>query len=176
MQTADYALLVSLLSLVVSLGSFVWNVWSKFIYPKGKVRVAFAMSILFDGDSKFDVISANAVNYGPSETTLHSIVCRSKKPWSWWFFSRQWQYGLLNPLHNFPLQLEYTIGPFGGGLPKKLEVGESFTIYLAARHDALANDPIVDVGFCDVFGRYHWAPRYAVRRVREDALKKLSES
>lgn len=174
MQTADYALLVSLLSLVVSFGSFVWNVWSKFIYPKGRVRVNIAMSVLLSDGEKFDVIAVNTVNYGPSETTLHSIICRSRKPWSWWHFARQWQYGLLNPLHNFPHLRNYTIGPLGGGLPKKLAVGESFSVYLAAKHEALANDPIEDVGFADVFGRYHWAPRDAVRKVREDVQEKFA--
>ena len=38
MTTADWALAVSLFSFVVALAGFVWNVWSKFIYPRAKVR------------------------------------------------------------------------------------------------------------------------------------------
>jgi len=38
MTTADWALIVSIFSFLVSLGGFVWNVWSKFIYPRAKVR------------------------------------------------------------------------------------------------------------------------------------------
>jgi len=41
MQTADWALVIGLFSLVVSVASFIWNVWSKFIYPKPVVRVSF---------------------------------------------------------------------------------------------------------------------------------------
>jgi hypothetical protein len=32
------------------------------------------------------------------------------------------------PLSNFPLDLKSTMGPFSGGLPKKLEVGEEFSL------------------------------------------------
>jgi hypothetical protein len=39
--TADWALVISLCSAVVSLAGFVWNVWSKFIYPKPRVQVSF---------------------------------------------------------------------------------------------------------------------------------------
>jgi hypothetical protein len=34
MTTAVYAFVLSIFSFVVSLAAFVWNVWSKFIYPK----------------------------------------------------------------------------------------------------------------------------------------------
>ncbi|QOZ09558.1 hypothetical protein [Bradyrhizobium sp. CCBAU 51765] len=34
MQTADWALIIGVFSLVVSAAGFLWNVWSKFIYPK----------------------------------------------------------------------------------------------------------------------------------------------
>jgi hypothetical protein len=43
MQTADWALVISLCSAGVSLASFIWNVWSKFIYPKPVVQVSFQM-------------------------------------------------------------------------------------------------------------------------------------
>jgi hypothetical protein len=33
MTTADWALVISICSAIVSLASFVWNVWSKFVYP-----------------------------------------------------------------------------------------------------------------------------------------------
>ena len=40
MTTADWALIISLCSLLLAMAGFVWNVWSKFIYPKPKVRVS----------------------------------------------------------------------------------------------------------------------------------------
>ena len=39
MTTADWALVVSLFSFLVALAAFVWNVWSKFIYPRAKSRL-----------------------------------------------------------------------------------------------------------------------------------------
>lgn len=38
MTTADWALVISIGSLLISAPGFIWNVWSKFIYPKAKVR------------------------------------------------------------------------------------------------------------------------------------------
>ena len=41
MTVADWALVISICSAAVLLAGFVWNVWSKFIYPKPKVAVSF---------------------------------------------------------------------------------------------------------------------------------------
>lgn len=55
---------------------------------------------------------------------------------------------------------------FSGGLPKKIGVGESFTAYFTLRHESLRDEPLVDVGFEETFGRRHWAPRKAVVKGR----------
>lgn len=156
MSTADYALLVSLFSAAVSLGGFVWNVWSKFIYPRPRVRVSFALSfIVADGaKDKDEVIALHATNMGPTEVTVSSALIRKKKREFW---RRGHDYGLLNPLHNFPVYRNLTIGPFGGGLPKKLAVGEQFSLYFVPVHEGLADKDIERVGVNDTFGRIHWA-------------------
>ena len=51
MTTSDWALIISLCSLAVALSSFVWNVWSKFIYPKPTVRVTLQATIIFQPGS-----------------------------------------------------------------------------------------------------------------------------
>lgn len=61
------------------------------------------------------------------------------------------------------------------GLPFKLAVGEEFSTYLVFEHQHLRDDSIVDVGFVDVFGRYHWAPRKSVRKVVSSIQKKWPE-
>ncbi|MGM4870657.1 hypothetical protein AB7645_05450 [Bradyrhizobium sp. 956_D2_N1_5] len=66
MQTADWALVISLFSPVVSAASFLWNVWSKFIYPKPVVRVSFKMvQIITSGlDWVPEVLELSATNMG----------------------------------------------------------------------------------------------------------------
>jgi hypothetical protein len=53
MTTADWALVISLLSAATSLAGFIWSVWSKFIYPKPRVRVSFSMvSVIYPRRSR----------------------------------------------------------------------------------------------------------------------------
>jgi len=120
-STATWALVVSIFSLLVSGASFVWNVWSKFIYLKPKLRVTFYVARLFPDPHKVgQFLTLSATNQGPIECTLHNAVVRTYGQTGW---------GMLNPLEGFPLLTDLTKGPFSGGLPKKLAVGESFSVY-----------------------------------------------
>lgn len=166
METADWALAISLCSFVVSLAGFVWNVWSKFIYPKPKVRVTFSVNMMVDDSGPGpEFLSLSATNYGPGPVTLHSAIGRAKGSWL------RKKHFIMNPLHNFPLQLDFTIGPFSGGLPKKIEPGESFSAYFVLKHEALRDEPVIDVGFSDTFGRSHWAARKQVKQVRKSVAE-----
>ncbi|RUW01104.1 MULTISPECIES: hypothetical protein [unclassified Mesorhizobium] len=179
MTTADWALVISLMSACISAAGFVWNVWSKFIYPKAKVRTSFSvMTVISKAGESPPFLNLSATNYGPGAVTLYAAVVRPKEEQGTLpYFLRTLfkvgsEYGLLNPLANFPLQLDFTEGPFSGGLPKNIEVGESFSVRLGFKHQSLRDDNIVDVGFEDTFGRRHWAPRRQVRtviaRIRRD--------
>lgn len=44
-------------------------------------------------------------------------------------------------------------------------MGEKFSTYLPFRHEHLRDDNDVDIGFSDIFGRYHWAPRKSLKTV-----------
>lgn len=170
MDTADWALAISLCSLLVSFAGFVWNVWSKFIYPKAKVRVSFSVNMVVDENGpSHEFLSLSATNYGPGPVTLHSAIGRAKGSW------RRRKHFIMNPLHNFPLQLDFTIGPFSGGLPNKIEPGESFSSYFVLMHEALRDEPIIDVGFSDTFGRSHWAARKQVKQVRKKVAEAFSD-
>lgn len=170
MQTADWALVISLISVTLALASFVWNVWSKFIYPKPKVRTSFSVMRIFqEGEEPSDpFLTLSATNYGPGPITLSAAVTRSRGN----RLSKS-RIGLLNPLHNFPRDQNMSVGPFSGGLPKKIDVGESFSAYFVFRHEAIRDEPIIDVGFNDTFGRNHWAPRRDVRKVRKAIREKF---
>jgi hypothetical protein len=162
MTTADWALVISLLSFVVSFGGFIWNVWSKFIYPKPKVHVTCAFVHIVSDDKIDDAISLTAVNHGPIQVTLGKAMLFKRG-----FVTRKKGYGVLFPLHNYPVVKDVTVGPFGGGLPKKLEVGEQFSVNFAPGHPAIAADEWSYIGFDDTFGRTHWASRRDLRETRK---------
>lgn len=167
MTTADYALIVSILSLVVSLGGLAWNVWSKFIHPKPKIVVRFAvMNLIGDGGISEPFLGLYATNYGPTDTTLRTVNCRSRKPgWRHWIRDR-WQWAMLISANDPQYSIEGRANP-PSGLPHKLVVGAEFGAYMVFDHRGFKENGIVDVGFSDIFGRQHWAPRKAVRTVRD---------
>jgi hypothetical protein len=82
MTVADWALVISIFSAVISLAALAWNVWSTFIYPKAKVRVAFSMSVLIqpgkDRSQDYELLNLSATNMGPGEVTLTSAMIRLK--------------------------------------------------------------------------------------------------
>lgn len=161
MTTADWALVISICSAIVSLAGFVWNVWSKFIYPKPVLRVHFAMVAIMGNDSSddFDLLCLTATNMGPVEVTLRSALVVFARS-----FIKEKRYAILSGLPGVPSSiLDYEIArsaaPSTGGLPKKLAVGEEFSVYFVPDHESLAKGDYQAIGFYDSFGQEHWAPR-----------------
>jgi hypothetical protein len=59
----------------VSFAGFIWNVWSKFIYPKPRVYVSFGMMRVVQGGSAGEqILALGATNMGPVQVTLHSAL------------------------------------------------------------------------------------------------------
>ena len=161
MTTADWALVISICSAIVSLASFVWNVWSTFIYPKPAVRVSFAMvQILEPGsDDTPSVISLSATNMGPGEVSLSNALIVFQE-----HFFQSKRFGLLSTLDNYLVHGDTTRGYFGAGFPVKLAVGEQASVYLEPAHHRLAKGDYQRIGFTDSFGRSHWASRQDILR------------
>lgn len=155
-QTADWALVISLFSLVVSAASFIWNVWSKFIYPKPVLRVSFALVQIVGNDLDWvpEVLRLSATNMGPGDITLtHALVKLTGH------FGVTTGFGLLSTLEDFPRHLDHRRGAFGVGFPAKVAVGETYSAYLVPAHQRLARGDYQRIGFTDSFNRNHWAPR-----------------
>jgi hypothetical protein len=152
-------------SLVVAAASFVWNVWSKFIYPKPVVRVSFSMvTIMQEGVEDIEVLRLSATNMGPIEVTLtQAMTLYRGHPFT------DPTYGILNLLPRAPLSNDFDLefasggGPIAG-LPRKLEVGEMWSVYLVPDHETLARGDYREIGFNDTFDRCHWAPRSDIIR------------
>jgi hypothetical protein len=188
MTTADWAIVISLCSALTALASFLWNVWFQVHLSEAKVQVSFSMMtmmapatpgsrLLHKSENK--ALALSATNMGPIEISLNNVCAASG--FRWWR-RRPKDIGLLNPLPSFPLcsgQFNDAAGPFAGGLPKKLHVGEQFTSYLAPDHESLAKDEIERIGFSDTFGRFHWAPRRDLIKTRKhirEACDKVGKS
>ncbi len=155
MKTADWALLISLLSLCLALAGFVWNVWSKFIYPKPRLIVGFQKMIIFEGGkSRQPHFNMTITNHGPIKTTVYLavILFRSRNPF-------KPQNAILNPIHNFPNEPYVGIGPFAGGLPYELEVGKDLRIQFPYEGDGFFANSVLRIGVTDVFGNSHWTSK-----------------
>jgi len=160
MTTSDWALVVSLFSLAVALASFVWNVWSKFVFPKPRIGVSFMLMRVMGSDQPQRFLSLDVTNFGPGEVIISCAVGRPPKPW----YKRRVALGLLNPLID-PRVPDVSDGPFSGGLPKKLGVGETFALYFPYVDQMFLREPLSAIGVHDSFRRPHWAPRHDFRKV-----------
>lgn len=167
MQTADWALTISILSAIVSLASLGWNVWSKFIYPKPVLRVHFSMmGFIGDGQPWHDpFLNLSITNHGPIACTItHAVITAWKPP------ERKPVYGLINPTKNIAVSIEATDGPFTN-LPRKIDVGEEFALHFWAGERSFIGEEIDRVGVQDSFGRYHWCNRRQVQKVQREFFK-----
>jgi hypothetical protein len=78
---------------------------------------------------------------------------------------------LLNPLEDFPRRFDHSIGPFSGGLPKKITTGEDFASYFPRKVDGFQYKR-VRIGFGDSYGRNHWHSKQDIRKVIESLRDK----
>ena len=164
MTTADYALIVSICSGLTALVSLGWNIWSKFIYPKAQLKVTYYTCVVTIGDAPPwpRYLCLSATNFGPTEVTLQSVGILISRGWG-----KRAQYALVNPIHDI-YRPEIGVGPFAGGLPKKLAVGESHSAYFPFDAGSFGRENLVRMSFFDNFNRTHCASRRQVRKVKSD--------
>lgn len=163
--TAQIALVVSGLSFLLSFSSFVWNVWSKFIYPKPRVEVRIRFSILV-GEGSNDhpgAVTLECLNHGPGEIYIKSalglindgfILSKSKR-------------GLLRAYQNWPQSIDQMSFGEVNGLPARLTVGEGFLVNFP--ESILKSDGLKNLRFQDSFGRVHFAKLSGRRALRQAA-------
>lgn len=167
--TADWALVISLCSFVVALLGFVWNVWSKFIYPRPQVRISAGVYLTISPTfTSPRFVSARITNYGPGEVTITHAVGRVRKG----FLKRDQQFLWKLATSAEPWNSELPqFDVFGFGLlPHKLAIGEQFSVHAHIGNDAF-DPPTSGIGFSDSFGRTHWLRRRELRRL----LKAVAE-
>lgn len=150
-STAQIALIVSALSFLLSFAGFIWNVWSKFIFPKPRIEVTLntSMAIGGEGGQWPDALTVSAINHGPIPVTLRSVDGRVMK-WIW----QKPQHAVLRCYKNWPYSSKAEL-THGIGLRVKLDVGDVFSVHIVRD---LGFPGLVDtIGFSDGFGRTHFA-------------------
>src|SRR5579863_2271222 len=130
MNTSDYALFISVTSILISIGAFVWNIWQKFIFVKPALQVSFGVYRVFQpgapSGAPQKLLSLSVANIGPGPVTLYACIAAGTKPWS----RRHKSYGMLNPIEGDPTAPNPRgIGPFASGLPAKIDAGEIKAFY-----------------------------------------------
>ena len=160
--TADYALIVSIVSLCFAVSSFVWNVWSKFIFPKPRIEVNVSFTYaLGEGGNWPPAITLTATNHGPQEVTLKGAIGYISPS----FPFRKSLRAVLKAYTNWPYSSqEAELGTIPG-LPHRLPVGEQFSVNFSER--ILESSRLTNLGFADGFGREHFADRGSRRNLME---------
>jgi len=160
MQTADFIRIPPAAS---SVSRFIGDIWSKSFNPKARLRVQFSMvrttQKRADGAGDLQVLRLSATNIGSVEITLKRAMIVFREAW----FAYN-SYGTLHVLPDLPQNSDSASGDpmgelFAGGFPKKLALGEQFSVYLVPDHETLASGDYQRIGFQDTFGRSYWAPR-----------------
>jgi hypothetical protein len=166
MTTAENAIIISTASLIISIFALGWNIWSKFIFPKPSLVVGFTVMEIMDEAGLHDpFLNLSITNHGPISATISASYVQISKG-----LLRRRGLALLNPLSDFRSDMKKTLGPFSGGLPKKLEVGEEFSLKYWYGMNWL-DERVVRVGVRDSFNRMQWCRRRDIRRVTRRYLE-----
>lgn len=182
MTTADYALIISLVSALISLIALLWNVWQKYIFVKPALQTSFSVMQSFEPGPNStatttgqSLLVLSATNLGPGPAILHSCIGRSRLRWERWRLRRQ--IGFISPIHGNPLSpTPQGIGPFGGGLPAKIDAADSKSFYFPYDRECLLKEPLVQIGVHDTYGRTAWCRRKDYRRALKAWRKDFMQS
>ena len=167
MQTAEYALLVSITSIIVAFVALLWNVWQKVIFVKPTLQVSFGVWIIVEpgtpaGQAR-SLLNLTVTNMGPGPVILSSCAAKPIRK-QWW--KRSEFYGMLVPIHGDPANPNPTgIGPFGGGLPAKIDAGEVKSFYFPYTKDCFLKEGLARVGINDTYQRIIWCRRSDMKKI-----------
>jgi hypothetical protein len=182
MTTADYALLVSLASAVVSIVALLWNVWQKYIFVKPVLQVTFGVFRIFEAGLPGvltpgrELLTLTATNMGPGPVSLYACIVKTKAD-RW----RPNRFVTLYPIHGDPSNPKpITIGPFSGGLPAKINPGEMKSFYFPYDKDCCLKEPLRRAGISDTYGRNNWCRRRDInktaRQYRDDFGQDIAQT
>jgi hypothetical protein len=159
MTSSDYALIISIASIFISIGALVWNVWQKFIFVKPALQVSLGIYNILQPTSSGSAIpsghrllSLTVTNMGPGSVVLYACIVKQKAHW----LARA-TFGILNPIHGDPTGRQpISLGPFSSGLPTKIDAADTKTFYFPSAKDCFLRDGLHRVGINDTYQRNTW--------------------
>jgi hypothetical protein len=147
MTTAQAALVISIIALLVSMASLGWNIYKE-LGLRARVKVSLNVVEQFiQGRGSEKKILFQATNHGPGEIHLTSIPLKAPR-WS----KKEGTY------------LWGSVMPEPGTLPVSLAVGKQALLMLPYRDDCFLSVKHARVGLGDSFGRNHWVAKKDLRR------------
>jgi len=156
------AILLSSGSLCISIFVLGWNVYRDVVL-KARVSVRLQLSFIAHGEYKSPTkTSLAATNLGPGKIICSGIHAKVAPLWR--RLLRRTEFAFIMP--------DYT-DPYSSKLPRELNVGEVCNLFLPFDKDCFLAKPYTHIGIADTFGRYHWAPRRDVARVREEYRRRF---
>lgn len=176
MTTHDYALIISLFSIVIAIGALLWNILQKFIFVKPNLQVSFGLWHVMQHTSA-DVATRSGhrllvltvTNMGPGSVVLYACIGKMKAHW----WTREKVLCTINPIHNDPTDPNpISIGPFSSGLPARIDAGDVKSFYFPYEKDCFLREGLARVGINDTYRRNTWCRgrdmRKAHRAYRRD--------
>ena len=166
MDTAQLALIISIISAAIAGTSLGWNIYRDIVL-KAKVVVTAAIKNLYiEGQPRSpDFIGVTATNHGPGNIILQSIILKDTSLLK--RITKKERHAIV--LHDYT-------NPHSGNLPVTLEVGQSVDLFLSFNDNCFLKEDMTLVGVSDSFGRTNWAHKKSMKVLREKWLSSFSSS
>ena len=157
MSTAEFALVVSIFSVIVASLALGWNVYRDVVL-KAHVDVSFAVITIIHESlpHRPQYLNLKVTNFGPGPVNISTIVAKDAPLWR--RLLRKIRWAMITP--------DYT-NPMSARLPSKIEVGDKIELLLPYDRHAFLKDGFTHIGVSDYFGRNHWAPGRQLKRAYE---------
>jgi hypothetical protein len=178
-----FTVFTSLTALTISAFALGWNVYRDVIL-KARLQVSVRIDRICQDEKQLGLfVSIHAVNLGPGQVTVDSIVM------AWrpihrilaWHAARLLHISIIGrriaPVFDWPMQYAIIIPDYADALstrlPKRLEIGEKAIILLPCNRESILAQNPTHVGLIDSFGRYHWASGPSLQIAKTQYAKKV---
>ncbi len=163
---AELAILISLFSVLIASISLGWNVYRDVILkPKVVVTVGIKKFIGELVDSSLPFIGVTATNHGPGSVTLNALELRETLLWK-----------RITKTHKCAVLIHDYKNPYSAKMPKKLEVGDSLSLFVDYNSECFLKESFTQIGINDSFGRTNWASKKSLKEVRGRWLAEFVEN
>ncbi len=168
MNKANFALIISFLSIFIAVLSLGWNIYRDIVL-KARVKVKCMIGFLTNPkmDRPLERIFITVTNFGPGKVQITSLLLKEES-----FFKK-----ILRKTKLGVLIHDYT-DPLSAQIPCELDVGNNKNFLFKVSDDLFLAEAWTHVGIRDSFGRMHWAPKRQVSMakysLKEKLLKKVS--